>query len=140
VDVKAYNVEDVLAALRRKIGDGCGDGSFAFHHAGKFLGMCLWRLAPDGVAPEEWHERLCRIRDDPDTGEAVAWFERELPRLIEPIPSKHRAVFVGAALEMVGVKPANPVRHESRNLTRRSRNRKRAERRKRLGQIDNTST
>jgi hypothetical protein len=97
MDVKPYTVDEVLPVLLRKceevvIDDGGGSGSqaFAHHHAGKFLGLCLWRLVPDGVTFEEWDRRLREVRDGSDIPAAVAWFERELPRLIQPIPPKHR--------------------------------------------------
>jgi hypothetical protein len=147
MNIRPYTVEEVLGVLRRKceevyIEDGAGRGSqaFAYFHAGKFLGQCLWRLVPEGATLEAWHERLLRVREESDASGTVAWFEREIPQLIGLIPPDHRPGFAAAALDMASVMPANPARHESRNLKRRTRNRKRAERRKRPGQIDNTSS
>jgi hypothetical protein len=54
--------------------------------------------------------------------------------LIGLIPQDHRAVFAAAALYMADVAAPNPVRREARKLTRQSRNRKRAERRKKVRQ------
>lgn len=130
-----YTRAEVLKVFKG-IGDyqqWCG---YCVHMAGRVLGYAFVRMAASECSPEEAQRRrdeLAIALADSDRAAALAFLERELPEFIALVPDEHRSVFAYAVAEDLhrGERDAGLGWH-ARALAKRSRNQKRAKRRRKI--------
>jgi hypothetical protein len=87
----------------------------SYYEGGKVLTAFLFSVLPDGVDPDDWDARYAGFIEamntpgGADADQALAWLDRELPGIMEAIPTVGRLEFVKGVMALVLREPGSPI-------------------------------